>query len=119
MFNRDIRSFLPTLPHADPVVAAQLCNKLAASRDKALGRRKSNRPLELTVGDPCLMWDQRDKRYKIHVTVQASNQGMDEASRSYWVTDDRNKSRLVHVSWLVRAPEPKEPEAVQGAQDVG
>ena len=64
------------------------------------------------------MWDQRDKRYKTPVTVQAPNQGLDGASRSNWVKDDRDKSCLVHVSWLVRAPEPGEPVAVQGAQDV-
>ena len=62
------------------------------------------------------MWDQRDKGYKTPVTVQAPNQGLDGPSRSYWLRDDRDKSRLVHVSWLIRAPEPEQPEAVQGAQ---
>ena len=59
------------------------------------------------------MWDQREKRYKTPVTVQAPNHGLDGASRSYWIQDDRNKSRLVHVCWLVRAPEPEHSETVQ------
>ena len=108
MFNRDLSNFLPTLPHAAPVVAVQLRDKLAASRDRAMGRQKNNRPLELQIGDHCWMWDQRAKRYSLPVTVQAPNQGMDGASCSYWVMDDRNRGRLVHVSWLVKAPNPED-----------
>ena len=79
MFSRDLWDFLPTLPTADPVIASQLCEKLAASQDKALGRQKNARALELDIGEPCLMWDQIDKRYKTPVTLQAPNQSLDGA----------------------------------------
>ena len=107
MFNRDLRNFLPTLPNADPVVAEELRSKLAASRDKAHGRRKNVRPIELAEGDKCQMWDQRDKRYSHPVTVQAPNTGLDGAARSYWVLDEQLRGRLVHVSWLVKDPNPE------------
>ena len=116
MFNRDLRSYLPTLPQADPVVAEDLRAKLAASRDKARGRRKNNRPLELAAGDKCFMWDQREKRYSHPVTVQAPNTGLDGAARSYWVLDEQLRGRLVHVSWLVKDPNPEGAPADQ-AQD--
>ena len=104
------RDLWDSLPTAEPILASQLCEKLAASRDKALGGRKNARALESHIGEPCLIWDKRER--------QAANHGLDGASRSYWIKDDRDKSRLVHVSWLVRAPEPEQPETVQGAQNL-
>ena len=108
MFDRDLRATLPSLTSA-PVQAQHLRDKLAASRDRAQGRRKNVRAVEFQVGEQCLMWCHRDKRYKIPVTILAPNQGLDGAARSYWVSDDGGKSRLVHVSWLVKVPEQPEP----------
>ena len=85
MFGRDLRQELPTLPAQEPVLAAQLCEKLAASRDKAQGRKKNCRPISFNVGDSALLWNQETHHYVEPVVVQAPNPGLDGASRSYWV----------------------------------
>ena len=41
MFGRDLRLELPTLPAQEPLLAAQLYEKLAESRDRAQGKRKN------------------------------------------------------------------------------
>ena len=63
MFGRDLRHELHTLPAQEPVLAAQLCEKLAASRDKAQGRKKNCRPISFNVGDSALLWNQETHRY--------------------------------------------------------
>ena len=106
MFGRDLRLELPTLPNQEPVLAAQLCEKLAESRDKAQGRRKNCRPIHFEVGDNALLWDQGQRRYVEHMTIQAPNPGMDGGSRSYWVLGENGRSKLVHSSWLIHVPPP-------------
>ena len=106
MFGRDLRQKLPTLPAQEPVLAAQLCEKLAESRDKAQGRKKNCRPIHFNVGDAALLWDQRSHRYEEEVVVQAPNPGLDGASRSYWVMGTNGRQKLVHCSWLIRVPPP-------------
>ena len=88
MFGRDLRLELPTLPAQEPVQAAQLPEKLAASRDKAQGRRQNCRAIHFDVGEKALLWDQGVKRYVEPVTVQAPNPGLDGGSRSFWVMCD-------------------------------
>ena len=73
MFGQDLRLELPTLPIQEPVQAARLREKLAASRDKAQGRKQNCRAIDFDVG----LWDQGTKRYKDPVTVQAPNRGLD------------------------------------------
>ena len=106
MFGRDLRLELPTLPAQEPVRAAQLREKLAASRDKAQGRRQNCRAINFDVGEKALLWDQGAKRYKEPVTVQAPNPGLDGGSRSFWVMCDSGRQKLVHSSWLIKAPPP-------------
>ena len=77
MFGRDLRQELPTLPAQEPVLAAQLPEKLAASRDTAQGRRKNCHPISFNVGDSALLWDQETHRYVEPVVVQAPNPGLD------------------------------------------
>ena len=110
MFGRDLRLELPTLPVQEPVRAAQLREKLAASRDKAQGRRQNCRAIDFDVGEKALLWDQGTKRYKEPVTVQAPNRGLDGGSRSFWVLMDNGKQKLVHSSWLIKSP-PEQGEA--------
>ena len=106
MFGRDLRLELPTLPRQEPLLAAQLCEKLAESRDKAQGRRKNCRPIDFSVGDKALLWDQGAKRYSEEVTIQAPNPGLDGGSRSFWILGNNGRSRLVHATWLIRLPPP-------------
>ena len=109
MFGRDLRWDLPTLPAQEPLVAAQLCEKLAAYRDVAQGRRKNCRAIQFQVGEPALLWDQGAKRYVEQVVVQAPNPRLDGASRSFWVIGESGRSKLVHGSWLIKMP-PSAPE---------
>ena len=97
------------------MLAAELCDKLAASRDKAQGRRSNCRAISFEVGEPALLWNQGQKRYEEQVTVQAPNPGLDGASRSYWVIGDNGKQKLVHSSWLIKVPA-QEQEQDQGGQ---
>ena len=112
MFGRDLRGVLPTLPAPGPVLAAELRDKLAASRDKAQGRKSNCRPISFNVGEPALLWNQGLKRYEENVTVVAPNPGLDGASRSYWVQGTNEKQKLVQASWLIKVP-PEEPEMDQ------
>ena len=112
MFGRDLRTELPTLPAQGPVLAAELCNKLAASRDRAQGRRTNCRAISFDVGEPALLWNQGTKRYEEQVTVVAPNPGLDGASRSYWIQGDNERKKLVHTSWLIKVP-PQDPEPDQ------
>ena len=113
MFRRDIRSILPTLPAQGPLLAAELRDKLAASRDKAMGRRSNCRAVSFTIGEPAMLWDQGLKRYNEPVSIVAPNPGLDGASRSYWVQGANERQKLVHSSWLIKLPpeEPKQEEA--------
>ena len=113
MFRRDLRCELPTLPDKGPVLAVELCHKLAASRDKAQGRRSNCRAIAFELGEPALMWNQSQKRYEEQVTVQAPNPGLDGASRSYWIRDNNGRQKLVHTSWLIKVPA-QDQEQVQG-----
>ena len=97
---------MPTLPAQGPVLAAELCEKLAASRDKAQGRKKNCRAIHFEVGEHALLWDQSQKRYVEPVTVQAPNPGLDGASRSFWVMGENGRQKLVHSSWLIKVPPP-------------
>ena len=115
MFGRDMHGVLPTLPAQGPVLAAELRNKLAASRDKAQGRRSNCRAISFDVGEPALLWNQGLKRYEENVTVVAPNPGMDGASRSYWVQGANERQKLVHASWLIKMP----PEEQEQDQDQG
>ena len=112
MFGRDLRSVLPTLPAQGPLLAAELRDKLAASRDDAQGRRSNCRAVSFTVGEPALLWDQGVKRYNEPVTIVAANPGLDGASRSFWVKGANKRQKIVHSSWLIRLP-PEEPEQVE------
>ena len=103
MFDREIRAILPSLPTAQ-VPAAVLRDKLAASRDKAQGRRKNARAIHFEEGESALLWDHREHKYKIPVSIVAPNIGMDGAARSFWIEDEGGRQRLVHVSWLVKMP---------------
>ena len=113
MFGRDIRSVLPTLPAQGHLLTGELREKLAVSRDKAMGRRKNCRAVSFTVGDPALLWDKDLKRYNEPVSIVAPNPGMDGASRSYWVQGANERQKLVHSSWLIKPPteEPEQEEA--------
>ena len=113
MFGRDIRSVLPTLPAQGPILAAELRDKLAESRDKAQGRRSNARPITFAVGEPALLWDQGIKRYSEEVEIIAPNRGLDGAARSFWVQGANNRQKLVHSSWLIKIPpvEPVQEEA--------
>ena len=106
MFGRDLRLELPTLPAQEPVLAAQICEKLAASRDKAQGRKQNCRAIHFEVGESALLWDQGMKCYVEPVTVQAPNPGLDGGSRSFWVMGENGRQKLVHSSWLIKAPPP-------------
>ena len=97
---------LPTLPDQEPVLAAQLCEKLAASMDKAQGRKQNCQAIHFEVGDSALLWDQGQKCYVEPVTVQAPNPGLDGGSRSFWVQGENGHQKLVHSSWLIRVPPP-------------
>ena len=108
MFDREVRATLPSLP-VTQVPAQQLRDNLAASRDRAQGRRKNARAMEFDVSEQALLWDHKDHRYKVPVKVLAPNRGLDGAARSYWVQDESGRQRLVHVSWLVKLPE-QEPD---------
>ena len=110
MFGRDLRLELPTLPIQEPVQADRLREKLAASRDRAQGRRQNCRAIDFNVGEKALLWDQGTKRYRDQVTVQAPNRGLDGGSRSFWVLMENGKQKLVHSSWLIKPP-PEQGEA--------
>ena len=105
MFDRNVRALLPSLP-TDHEPAAALREKLAQSRDKAQGRRKNVRRVHFNMGEEALLWDHREKRFSLPVTVITPNIGMDGESRSFWVEDDGGRQKLVHVSWLVKLPAP-------------
>ena len=103
MFDREIRALLPSLPTAREPAAA-LREKLAASRDRAQGRRKNVRRIQFDIGEEALLWDHKEKRFKIPVTIITPNLGMDGEARSFWIEDDGGRQRLVHISWLVKLP---------------
>ena len=102
----------PSLP-GGPLLAAELRDKLAESRDKAQGRRKNARPISFAVGEQALLWDQSLKRYHEEVSIVAPNTGLNGAARSFWVQGANNRQKLVHSSWLIKIPpvEPVQEEA--------
>ena len=110
MLGSDLRLELPTLPAQEPVHAAQLREKLPASRDKAQGRKQNCRAIHFDVGEKALLWDQGAKRYREPVTVQAPNPGLDGGSQSFWVLCDSGRQKLVYSSWLIKSP-PEQGEA--------
>ena len=93
----------PSLP-GGPLLAAELRDKLAESRDKAQGRRKNARPITFAVGEPALLWDQSLKRYNEEVSIVAPNTGLNGAARSFWVQGATGRQTLVHASWLIKLP---------------
>ena len=90
--------------------ADRLREKLAASRDRAQGKRQNCRAINFNVGEEALLWDQGTKRYRDQVTIQAPNRGLDGESRSFWVLMGNGKQKLVHASWLIKPP-PEQEEA--------
>ena len=114
MFWRDLRGGLPSLPTQGPILAAELRSKLAASRDKALGRSNA-RPICFSMGEPALLWNQGTKRYQEEVTITDPNPGLDGASMSYWVEGATGRPKLVHVSWLIKLP--PVPEEGEGEEE--
>ena len=114
MFDREVRATLPSLP-SPQAPAQELREKLAASRDKAQGRRRNTRAIEFQIGEHCLMWDHREHRFNLNCTVVAPNRGLDGGARSYWVEDDSGRQKLIHTSWLVKLPEPAAPAPAPAA----
>ena len=114
MFDREVRATLPSLP-CPPASAQELRAKLAASRDKAQGRKHNTRAIEFQVGETCLLWDHREHRFSHQCSILAPNRGLDGASRSYWVEDDGGKQKLVHCSWLIKLPEAAAPAPAPAA----